>query len=85
MFNILGMLVSGFVVGVLARWFYFGAVDIGVWKTIALGIAGSFLAGLATQLANKPKDGLRLNRAGLLMSILGSILLLFVTRQLAWW
>jgi uncharacterized membrane protein YeaQ/YmgE (transglycosylase-associated protein family) len=85
MFNLLGMLISGFVIGVLARWFYFGSVDIGVWKTIALGIAGSLLAGLATQLANKPKEGIRLHRAGALMSILGSLLLLFVTRQMHWW
>jgi uncharacterized membrane protein YeaQ/YmgE (transglycosylase-associated protein family) len=85
MFNIIGMLVSGFVIGVLARWFYFGAVDIGVWKTIALGIAGSLLAGLATQLRNPPKQGIRLNRAGTFMSILGSILVLFITRQIGWW
>jgi uncharacterized membrane protein YeaQ/YmgE (transglycosylase-associated protein family) len=85
MFNILGMFISGFVVGVLARWFYLGTVDIGVWKTIALGLAGSFLAGLITQMASKPKEGIRLSRAGLSMSILGSILILFVTRQLAWW
>jgi uncharacterized membrane protein YeaQ/YmgE (transglycosylase-associated protein family) len=84
-FNFIGMLIAGLVIGALARLIYFGPVDIGIWKTIALGIAGSFAGGLLTQLASKPKDGIRLHRAGLLMSIIGSILVLFVARRMGLW
>ncbi len=85
MFNFIGMLIAGLVIGALARFFYPGPVDIGIWKTIALGVAGSFAGGLVAQLFNKPKEGIRLHRAGMLMSILGSILLLFITRRMDLW
>jgi uncharacterized membrane protein YeaQ/YmgE (transglycosylase-associated protein family) len=85
MFNFLGMLIAGLIIGALARWFYPGAVDFGFWKTIALGIGGSFAGGLLAQLASKPKDGIRLHRAGLFMSIIGSIIVLFVTKRMQLW
>ncbi len=85
MFNLLGMLIAGLIIGALARWFYPGPVDFGFWKTIALGIGGSFAGGLLTQLARKPKDGIRLNRAGLLMSIIGSCIVLFVAKRMQLW
>jgi uncharacterized membrane protein YeaQ/YmgE (transglycosylase-associated protein family) len=85
MFNFLGMLIAGSIIGALARWLYPGAVDFGFWKTIALGVAGSFAGGLLTQVASKPKEGIRLHRAGLFISIIGSIILLFVTKQMQLW
>lgn len=85
MFNLLGMLIAGLIIGALARWFYPGSVDFGFWKTIALGVGGSFAGGLLTQLASKPKDGIRLHRAGLFMSIIGSIIVLFVTKRMLMW
>jgi uncharacterized membrane protein YeaQ/YmgE (transglycosylase-associated protein family) len=85
MFNFLGMLIAGLIIGALARWFYPGVVDFGFWKTIALGVVGSFGGGLLTQLANKPKEEIRLHRAGLLMSIIGSIILLCITKQMQLW
>jgi uncharacterized membrane protein YeaQ/YmgE (transglycosylase-associated protein family) len=85
MFNIIGMLIAGLIIGMLARFFYPGPVDIGMLKTIGLGVVGSFAGGLLSQLASKPKQGIRLNRAGMLMSIIGSIVLLFVTKRLQLW
>lgn len=80
MFNIIGAIISGLVVGVLARFFYPGTVPMGWWLTLALGIGGSLLAGL---IANRGRgDGF--NRAGCLASILGGMALIFVGRVLGW-
>ena len=77
MLNILGAIVSGLIVGALARWFYPGAVEMGWIKTILLGVGGSLLAGL---IATRGKAGF--NRAGLLASILGAMALIFLGRLL---
>ncbi len=51
--NIIGAVISGLVVGALARRFYPGAVDMGWLATIGLGIGGSLLAGLITSRGNR--------------------------------
>jgi uncharacterized membrane protein YeaQ/YmgE (transglycosylase-associated protein family) len=79
MLNIIGAIVSGLVIGVLARFFYPGAVDMGWIMTILLGVAGSLLAGLVT---SRGSSGF--NRAGCLASILGAIVLIFIGRLLGW-
>jgi uncharacterized membrane protein YeaQ/YmgE (transglycosylase-associated protein family) len=79
MFNIIGAIVSGLVIGVLARWFYPGVVDMGWVMTILLGVAGSLLAGLVT---SRGQSGF--HRAGCLASIVGAIVLIFIGRQLGW-
>ena len=43
--GIIRMIIVGFIVGVLARFFYPGPVHAGLIVTILLGIAGSFVAG----------------------------------------
>lgn len=48
MLNIIGAIVSGLIVGALARYFYPGAVEMSWLMTIVLGVAGSLLAGLVT-------------------------------------
>ena len=77
MFNIIGMIISGLIVGVLARWFYPGAVGMGWLWTIGLGIAGSLLAGMITA-----RGSSGFNRAGLLASIVGAMVLIFLGRML---
>ena len=79
MFNIIGMIISGLIVGVLARFFYPGAVGMDWLWTIGLGIAGSLLAGLITS-----RGGVRggFNRAGLIASIVGAMVLIFLGRML---
>ncbi len=78
MFNVIGAIVSGLFVGVLARWFYPGAVDLGWGMTILLGVGGSLLAGL---IANRG-IGEGFNRAGCLASVLGGMALIFAGRML---
>lgn len=75
MINIIGAILSGLVIGVLARWFYPGTVPMGWVATILLGIGGSLLVGLITSRGRRD-----FNRAGCLASILGAIVLIFLGR-----
>lgn len=77
MFNIIGAIISGLIIGALARYFYPGPVNMGWISTILLGIGGSLLAGLLTSRGSKD-----FNRAGCLASILGAIALIFLGRWL---
>ena len=77
MLNIIGALVSGLVIGVLARFFYPGTVPMGWIATILLGIAGSLVAGLVTSRGRRD-----FSRAGCLASIIGAIVLIFIGRVL---
>ncbi|MFC4294142.1 GlsB/YeaQ/YmgE family stress response membrane protein [Novosphingobium tardum] len=79
MINIIGAIVSGLVVGILARFFYPGAVNIGWIWTVGLGIAGSLLAGLITA-----RGAPGFHRAGCLASIIGAMALILIGRLLGW-
>jgi uncharacterized membrane protein YeaQ/YmgE (transglycosylase-associated protein family) len=79
MLNIIGAIVSGLIIGVLARFFYPGAVNMGLVMTILLGVGGSLLAGLV---ASRGRAGF--SRAGCLASIVGAIVLIFIGRMLGW-
>ena len=79
MFNIIGAIVSGLLVGALARWFYPGAVNMGWGMTILLGIGGSLVAGLLTSRGRGD-----FSRAGCLASILGGMALIFAGGLLGW-
>lgn len=72
MLNIIGAIVSGLIVGALARWFYPGAVDMSLLETILLGIGGSLLAGFLTH-----RGAAGFHRAGCLASVLGGMALIF--------
>ncbi|HEY2966836.1 MAG TPA: GlsB/YeaQ/YmgE family stress response membrane protein [Casimicrobiaceae bacterium] len=75
--GIIGTIVVGFIVGVLARFFYPGAVPLGFWLTVALGIGGSIVGGLISSLIWKSPDG-KFHPAGWIMSIIGALLLLWI-------
>lgn len=77
MFNILGTILAGLVIGALARFFYPGEVDMSLLTTILLGIGGSLLAGL---LAHRGRPGF--HRAGCLASVLGAMALILAGRLL---
>lgn len=75
--NILSAVLTGLVVGVLARFFYPGAVEMGLVMTILLGIGGSLLAGLVASRGRR-----EFNRAGFLASLVGAMVLIFLGRVL---
>jgi len=79
MLNIIGAIVSGIVVGALARFFYPGPVPMGWLWTIGLGIAGSVLAGLVTH-----RGAAGFHRAGCLASVIGAMVLILLGRMLGW-
>ena len=79
--NYVIMAVVGLVVGVLARFFYPGAVEMGLLMSAVLGIAGSFLAGVVGSMVHKSADG-RLQPAGFVWSIAGAMLLIFLAQTL---
>jgi uncharacterized membrane protein YeaQ/YmgE (transglycosylase-associated protein family) len=76
-FSIIGIIVVGFIVGVLARFFYPGAVNLGIIMTTFLGIAGSFLGGLLSGVLFKSPDG-NFHPAGWFMSVVGAMLIIWV-------
>jgi uncharacterized membrane protein YeaQ/YmgE (transglycosylase-associated protein family) len=83
MINIISAIISGLIIGALARFFYPGAVHMGWIMTIVLGIAGSLLVGLVTaRAAGGIGDGV--NRAGCLASVVGAVVLIFIGRMLGW-
>jgi uncharacterized membrane protein YeaQ/YmgE (transglycosylase-associated protein family) len=74
--SIIGTIVIGFIVGVLARWIFPGTVPLGFWFTAGLGIAGSVVGGVISDLIWRSPGG-KFHPAGWLMSIVGALLLLW--------
>ncbi len=74
--SIIGTIVVGFIVGLLARFFYPGAVNLGFWMTTLLGVAGSIVGGLVSGLLFKSNDG-KFSPAGWIMSTLGAMALIW--------
>ena len=81
MFNLIGAVISGLFVGLLARFFYPGAVDLGMGMTVLLGIGGSMLASF---IGNGFSFGEGFNRAGCLSSVLGAMALIWAGRHFGW-
>jgi uncharacterized membrane protein YeaQ/YmgE (transglycosylase-associated protein family) len=50
--------------------------------TIGLGLVGSIVAGLATHLFIRPREGAQFHPAGIIFSFLGALLVLFVWSKL---
>lgn len=75
MSGIIGMIVIGFIVGLVARAILPGTQSLGFILTTLLGIAGSFLAGYAGQVFGLYQAG---EGAGFLGSVVGAMLLLFI-------
>jgi uncharacterized membrane protein YeaQ/YmgE (transglycosylase-associated protein family) len=79
--HIVRMLVVGLIVGILARFFYPGAVHMHMLASIALGILGSLLAGFVVQATSGAAGKQPFHPAGFLASILGSMVLIFIARH----
>lgn len=73
LFGLISMIVTGFIVGLVARALHPGQDNLGCLFTIALGIVGALLGGFAGRAIGWYKDG---EPAGLIMSTLGAILIL---------
>jgi uncharacterized membrane protein YeaQ/YmgE (transglycosylase-associated protein family) len=69
------LLIVGLIVGALARLLHPGRDPMGIGGTIVLGLAGSFIAGLFSWYV------LHRHGAGLILSVLFSVLLLWIRRR----
>ena len=85
MMGILRMIVVGAIVGILARFFYQGRVPIDLVWSVVLGIAGSFVAGLAVAAVSPSQRNHPLHAAGFVASILGAMVLIFLARHIFHW
>ena len=75
--GIIWMIVVGFIVGLLARFFYPGAIALGFWMTTLLGIGGSLVGGVIGSLIWKSSDG-KFHPGGIILSIVGALILLWL-------
>jgi uncharacterized membrane protein YeaQ/YmgE (transglycosylase-associated protein family) len=75
MFEILGTLFVGLIVGFIARAVHPGKDDFGLIMTAVLGVAGSFLANYAGVAMGWYKHG---DAAGWIASVVGTVVLLVI-------
>jgi len=83
MMGFIWMLIIGLIAGALARLIMPGRDPMGIVMTIILGIVGSILGGLVSRAiwgTDTPESGFR--PAGLLLSIIGAILVLWIYRMI---
>lgn len=80
---VVSLLVSGLVIGALARFAVPGPDPLSIWKTILLGILGSILGGLVAGALVDPSDGLTGGEAttSFLCALGGAVLLLILYRR----
>ncbi len=77
MLNFLWMCIIGLVAGAVAKWIMPGKDPGGIIITMLLGIAGSLVAGFLGRAVGLYGEG---ERAGLIMSVAGAIVLLAIYR-----
>lgn len=81
MMSFIWWLIIGLIAGALARLIMPGRDSMGIIMTIILGIVGSFVGGLVSWAIWGSNNG-RFQPAGLLLSILGAILVLWIWRMM---
>jgi uncharacterized membrane protein YeaQ/YmgE (transglycosylase-associated protein family) len=80
MSHLIWSVLTGFVIGLLARAVMPGADHMGLIATSLLGIGGSFVGGLIGRLISPPQEGAVFHPAGFFLSIVGAIVLLYAFR-----
>jgi uncharacterized membrane protein YeaQ/YmgE (transglycosylase-associated protein family) len=75
---VLGLLLSGLIIGALARFALPGKDPMPWWATILLGIAGSFVGGIVAVALGARSDD---TGTYFVAAVLGAMLLLFVYRR----
>ena len=76
------MLLTGLLVGLLAAWLYPGNQNINWIVAALLGIAGSYAGGMIAGMFTKEKDMFSPKPAGIFLSIIGTLVLIYIGRQL---
>ena len=81
LFHLIWMFIVGLVVGAIARFLMPGVENMGWIMTSIVGIAGSFIGGFIARLFSKPADGAIVHPAGLVLSVIGALILLYVIQR----
>lgn len=76
MLHLIWYVVVGLIAGFVAKSLMHTHLTL-LW-TIVLGIVGSIIGGAVTHLFSRPSEGSRFHPAGLIFSILGAILVLYL-------
>lgn len=80
--QVISTIIVGFIVGALARWVYPGPVPMGFIASVLLGIGGSLVGGAIPRLFSGGKAARPFAPAGMIGSILGALLIIFLVRAL---
>ena len=83
MLHVLWMFIVRLIVGAIARFIMPGASHMGIIMTGVLGIVGSFVGGFIARLFSKPAPGAPFHPAGIALSIVGALIVLWVWNRLA--
>jgi uncharacterized membrane protein YeaQ/YmgE (transglycosylase-associated protein family) len=79
MLHIIWYIIIGFLAGLIAKGIVH--VHLGLLATTLLGIVGSIVGGLIARIFSKPTEGTRFHPAGLILSIIGAIIVLFILQR----
>jgi uncharacterized membrane protein YeaQ/YmgE (transglycosylase-associated protein family) len=79
-FHVLWSIITGFVVGLIARALLPGNDKMGFIATVCIGILGSLIGGFLGGLISKPAPGSKFHPAGFFMSVICAIALLLLWR-----
>ena len=82
MLHLIWMFIVGIIIGAIARFIMPGADHMGILMTGVLGIAGSFVGGFIARIFSKPADGALVHPAGLILSVIGALILLWAWGRL---
>ena len=77
MLHVIWMIIVGFIVGVVARFVYPGAIELGFWATSVVGIIGSLVGGVIGGLIWRSADG-KFHPAGFILSVVGALVVLWL-------
>jgi uncharacterized membrane protein YeaQ/YmgE (transglycosylase-associated protein family) len=80
MFHIIWYILIGLIAGFVAKSVMH--VHMTLFWTIVLGIIGGILGGAVTHMFSRPSDSSRYHPAGLIFSVLGAILVLYICYKL---
>jgi uncharacterized membrane protein YeaQ/YmgE (transglycosylase-associated protein family) len=80
MLHIIWYIIIGFIAGAIAKLIMH--VHMNLIETTLLGIVGSIVGGLIARLFSKPAEGSSFHPAGLILSIIGAIIVLFIIGRL---
>jgi len=81
MLHLIWSIIIGFIVGLIARAIMPGADQMGFWMTSIIGIGGSLVGGLIGMVIKRPAPGAAFHPAGFLLSIIGSMILIYAMRH----